>query len=107
MSLRDKQSHFVFLLSKLVAWVYAQGWALTLGEGYRSDSSGHMPGSLHYIKLAQDLNLFVNGNWMASDCPEWRATGKYWKSLDPLCAWGGDFQTGDFNHFSLKHGERS
>lgn len=62
-----------------------------------------MPGSLHYSRLAADLNLFVDGKWRKTDCIEWRAIGAYWESLDPLCRWGGRFTSGDFNHFSLAH----
>lgn len=60
-----------------------------------------MAGSLHYEKLAQDLNLFVNDVYQAKDCKEWQWIGAYWKSLHPLCRWGGDFASVDLNHVSL------
>ena len=103
MTLREKQSYFAVLLAKLILWISDQGWAVTLGESYRGDAKGHMPGSLHYVRLAQDLNLFVGGKWMTANCPEWQKIGTFWKSLDPLCAWGGDFGSVDLNHVSLKH----
>lgn len=103
MSLREKQSLFVFLLAKLVRFIESNGWELTLGEGFRSDLKGHMPGSLHYVKLAQDLNLFVGGKYIEGEHPAWPVIGSFWKSLHPLCAWGGDFVSRDFNHFSLAH----
>ena len=97
-----RQKLFVRLLAQLIVWIYEQGWELTLGEGYRSDGHGHMPLSLHYSKLAQDLNLFVGDRYIVdTDAAEWQAIGAYWKALDPLCAWGGDFSTRDGNHVSV------
>lgn len=108
MNLREKQSYFCNLLARLIVWIYEQGWQVTLGDGLRSDGHGHMPSSLHYIGLAQDLNLFVNGEWKDRSCPEWEAIGQHWKALDPLlCAWGGDFKSVDLNHFSLRHEGRA
>lgn len=104
LSLIQKQKLFAKLLALLIIWIYAQGWELTLGEGYRADGNGHMPGSLHYAKLAQDLNLFVKGQFMTKDCPEWQAIGKKWLSMNPLCAWGGTFTSVDLNHVSIKEG---
>jgi len=106
-TLLQKQQLFGFLLQQLIGWIYANGWAVTLGEGYRSDGQGHMPGSLHYERLAQDLNLFVGNDWKETDCPEWQAIGTAWKSFNPLCRWGGDFQEIDLNHFSLEHNGRA
>lgn len=106
LSLRAKQSLFVLLIGRLITYVYAQGWELTLADGYRPDMKGHMPGSLHYIRLALDLNLFVDGKWIADgDHPAWVAIGEYWEGLNPLCRWGGRFQDG--NHFSLAHGGKA
>lgn len=111
--LRETQSLFVRLLALLFVYAHTQGYELTLGEGLRSDHAGHMPNSNHYRALAQDLNLFVNGIWKPRACAEWDDLGAYWKSLHPLCRWGGDFMTRnaltgkdepqmDLNHFSLE-----
>lgn len=102
MTFREKQSRLVQLVGRLIEHVYSKpGWALTFSDARPTKPFGHMPGSLHYIGLAIDLNLFVNGDWKDADCPEWRELGAYWQSLDPMCAWGGNW--GDFNHFSLRH----
>lgn len=62
--------------------------------------------SLHYIRLAQDLNLFVDGKYISDgDHPAWKAIGEKWESLHPLARWGGRFQ--DANHVSLTHEGRS
>lgn len=90
-------------LGKLINFAYASGYQFTLGEGYRSDSQGHMAGSLHYTRLAQDLNLFVGGEYVTINHPAWHKLGEFWKNLDPLCKWGGDFSSRDYNHFSLTH----
>lgn len=103
MSLLEKQWLFTECLGKLIAHTYSKGWKLSLGDGYRPDQKGHMKGSLHYSRLAQDLNLFVGGVWITKDHPAWHELGRFWLSLDPLCAWGGEFQSVDLNHFSVEH----
>lgn len=111
MSLREKQSLFARYLARLILWIEAQGWEITLSEGYVGDTDAadgdydgpHVRGGLHYLKLAQDFNLFVSGKLKATSCPEWYAVGQYWKTLDPQCAWGGDFKSQDYNHVSLRH----
>ena len=111
-SLRQQQSLFVKCLGALLIYATQQGYELTLGEGYiqspRKTRGGqlvsdgvHMSGSLHYVKLAQDLNLFVNGVYQPVDCPEWRDIGEFWETLDPACRWGGRFSSVDLNHFSI------
>jgi hypothetical protein len=104
-TLRQQQSLFAKLLAWHIAWIYeVDGWAVTFADVYRPDKSGHMDGSLHYIRLAADLNLFVDGIWQTEDCPQWRLIGSHWKSLDPDARWGGDFKTLDLDHFSLEWG---
>ena len=97
--MREKQSLFVKLVGVLICYATARGWELTFGDFYRGDRSGHMANSLHYDRLAADMNLFVEGEWRQSDSVEWQDLGRVWKALHPLATWGGDFA--DFNHFSL------
>jgi hypothetical protein len=105
-TLREKQSLFVCLLGRLIAHVYGRGWELTLGEGYRGDRQGHMRGSLHYDRLAQDLNLFINNRWISDGSdPAWLEIGEEWERMHQLCRWGGRF--GDANHFSLADSSRA
>lgn len=105
MRLRKKQSLHVQLFAKLIHKAYDEGWELTWGDAARIDRRGHMPGSLHYSRLAVDVNLFVDGEWISDGShPAWEVLGEFWESLHPLCAWGGRF--GDANHFSIKHGGR-
>ena len=104
MNLLDKQQLFSRLVGTLLVWIYQQDTlAVTFGDFNRPDQKGHMANSLHYIRLAADLNLFVDGVFQQGDCPAWQAIGAKGKSLNPLCAWGGDFKSRDENHFSLMH----
>ena len=102
--MQQKQSKFVQLIGKLIAFTYSQGYEFTFGDAWRADGKGHIANSFHYIRLAIDLNLFVGGKWISIYSPEWQLLGDYWKSLDPECTWGGDFKQLDYNHFS--YGEK-
>lgn len=103
-----RQRLFVRLLGLLINYVYwPEGgrkdvWEFSLGEGFDSErDGGHMHRSLHYVKLAQDLNLFVNGEYITDgDHPAYKEIGTFWESLHPLARWGGRF--GDANHFSVE-----
>lgn len=102
MTLREKQSLFVRLIGEFIEWVYAQGYQLTFGESYDDDGIGHMKNSNHYIRLAQDFNLFVDGKYIADGHhPVYTFLGNKWESMHTLCRWGGRFN--DANHFSLEH----
>jgi hypothetical protein len=56
--------------------------------------------SNHRIGLAEDFNLFKNGNYLTKT-EDWKIIGEWWEKLHPLCRWGGRFNDG--NHFSLEH----
>lgn len=110
MTLSEKQRKFTALVGKLITWAYANGLELTFGDAYRSPEQAALNAqkgvgiakSLHTQRLAVDLMLFVNGVWQTA--PEaYQPLGDYWKSLDPECAWGGDFKMKDAVHFSLSH----
>lgn len=103
MSLLQKQQAFAAAVGRLLTYITARGWAVTFGDAWRPDMKGHMPGSMHYIRLAVDLNLFVAGAWVAKDHPAWQELGAVWKAMDPQARWGGDFKSVDLNHFSFEH----
>jgi len=103
MRLRQKQSLHVKLFGQLIQRAYELGYELTWGDAARIDRRGHMPNSLHYVRLAVDVNLFVDGEWISDGShPSWSVLGEYWENLHPLARWGGRF--GDANHFSITHG---
>ena len=96
--LREKQSLFAKFLPILISYIYASGYEVTIGDVFAT--SGHKRGSFHYRKLAVDLNLFKDGNYLRSTKSH-KVFGQFWKSLHPLCSWGGDFKRKDGNHYSF------
>lgn len=118
MTLGEKQRLFVSLIGKLIAWAYSNNYELSFGEAVRTkeqaaanaNSGAGISNSLHLIRLAVDLNLFVDSSVdidddiYQKDSSAYRPLGEYWKTLHPLCRWGGDFKgRPDGNHFSLEH----
>ena len=61
--------------------------------------SKHKRRGLHPKKLAIDLNLFKHGKYLIKT-EDHAFLGKFWKSLDSMCTWGGDFKRKDGNHYS-------
>lgn len=116
MTLLQKQQLFAKLLAQLITFIVGHAdWAVTMGEGYVGDTDGkdgdhdgpHMTGGAHYSKLGQDLNLFVQGHWVTGWHPAWDEIGATWTGLHPLCRWGGNFASKDYNHVSLFHDGKS
>ena len=104
MTLRQKQSLFARCMAQLIIEMYARGYEVTLAESYRRKGVGWAK-SLHRKRLAQDLNLFLNGRYLTSTKAH-EQFGIWWERLGmrkqiPLC-WGGRFNDG--NHYSLSHG---
>lgn len=121
LSLKEKQSLFARLFSEFILWASAQedpelgAYVVTFAEVWRSDGRGHKPNSLHYDRLAGDLNFYLGGRYMdglamvpgklgAWQAARWEFVGKKWESMHPLCRWGGRFN--DSNHFSITDGGR-
>lgn len=105
------------LLGLFLVWIYEQPrYAVAGGELERSKaqaqvnatSGAGIVNSLHLICLAIDLKLFIDGVYQ-TESEAYRALGEKWKSLHPLCRWGGDFKDRDGNpkpdgnHFSIEH----
>jgi hypothetical protein len=110
--LLERQFLFTRCLGLLLRYIHTlPGVEVTMGEGYIGDSidkphedTPHVRNSLHFRRLAVDLNLFVEGKYVTGEHPLWYTIGDYWKSLSPECRWGGDFKARDFNHFSIQYG---
>jgi len=100
LSLRKKQSDFVHMVSLLIAYAYQNGYELTFGDAWAQ--SGHKNNSLHYDRLAIDLNLFKNGKYMLST-EDHRQLGEFWELIGG--SWGGHYDDG--NHYSLEHEGRT
>ena len=95
-SLREKQSKFTYMVALLILYAYALGYELTFGDAYAT--TGHSVNSFHYKRLAIDLNLFKNGEYLTKT-EDHRPLGEFWKSLGGT--WGGDFTRKDGNHYSF------
>lgn len=110
MTLAQKQRLFVRLLPDLITFAYAQGYEISLGEAWRSPEEAKrlaalgkgVTRSLHCDRLAIDLNLFKQGNWLQTSEAH-RPLGEHWEALSPLCCWGGRFDRADGNHYSVTH----
>jgi hypothetical protein len=111
MSLSKTQQEFTECVAKLITYAYQHGYKLTFGDAYRdprvhgdfgekkSYASKH---SVHKVRLAVDLNLFVDGEYITSgDHAAYQQLGYYWKTLHPFAVWGGVFN--DANHFSFEY----
>lgn len=111
MKLGEKQQLFTANIGRLILWAYSKGYRLTFGEVYRTPEQARanaksgkgISNSLHIIRLAVDLNLFVEGIYQTNS-EAYQVLGDYWKTLHPLNRWGGDFKSRpDGNHFSMTH----
>lgn len=109
MLLSDHQQKFAHDVAKLIETIYKNGQEVTFGESWRSDEqqaiyiksgASKRKRSAHQDKLAIDLNLFID-NVYQTKTAAYKPLGKYWKSLDPLNIWGGDWGW-DGNHFERK-----
>ena len=114
MTLSQRQRLFARLLPRLIDYIYAEGYEVSFGETWRSPETIKLYAkqgkgsstSLHGERLAGDLNLFKNGHYLTRT--EHHAKfGEYWKSLHPLCRWGGDFSRPDGNHYSIAYSGRA
>lgn len=108
MTLGEKQRLFAGLVGKLLVHIYESGYEVSLDWAYRppevaayySTIGVGIRSSLHTLKLAVDLNLFLDGKWMR-ETDAHKGFGEWWEKQHELCRWGGRF--GDGNHYSMEH----
>ena len=95
------------LLPRLIDKAHELGFEIRGGDLFRDPRAfGAMgePGpygnkySCHKAKLAIDLNLFRNGEYLTTT-EDHRPLGEWWELQHELTCWGGRF--GDANHYSL------
>ncbi len=103
MLFKDRQHLFARLLPLLILYMDSNGYEVTLGN---TTAPTNHKNSLHPMKLAIDLNLFLNGKYLRSTKAH-EQFGRFWKSLHPLCRWGGDFFKPDGNHYSVEYRGRA
>lgn len=106
--LRDKRVRFSKRISTLILWGNThEGWEVVLGQDFDEadpkEKRRHCKGSLHYLGLANDLALYINGVYQEAS-EAYKPLGDMWKSYDPEDCWGGDFKKADGNHFSITYG---
>jgi len=95
------------MVPRLIDKAHELGFDVTLGDGYRDPrlhgamgvklGYGH-PKSAHKIRLAIDLNLFRNGEFL-EQTSDHQPLGEWWESQGG--SWGGRFNDG--NHYALEH----
>lgn len=98
----------------LVQHAGSLGYGVALGEAWRSPQQAQwnaqhglgIAHSLHIEKLAIDLNLFKRDpnsiNWIyITDDEGHKDLGVWWKARGADHKWGGDFQSRDWNHYSI------
>lgn len=120
MKLSEKRALFTRLLAELIVWAHQNHMMVALDEVKRSQAAANanaasgkgISNSLHLIPLAADLILYKDDPTTPdiieydykSDSASYKKLGDKWKSMHPLCRWGGDFtKPVDGNHFSLEH----
>lgn len=95
--LRPMQARFTSMLARLVLHAEGLGYEVVIDYVRRCrDCPVGIPASLHKKKLAADLNLFRDGQYLTKS-EDYRPLGEYWEYLGG--SWGGRF--GDGNHFSV------
>lgn len=112
LTLGQKQRLFARLLAKLLDHAHELGFEVTMGEVWRStatarvmhDQGRGIANSLHTERLAVDINLFRDGQYV-TDGDAHQALGEWWEKQHELCRWGGRFRDG--NHYSITHGGRA
>jgi len=108
MSLGEMQEKQVSMLARLVIYGESLGCRFRQGDAYRDRRTNGEWGekigysaahSVHKIKLANDLNLFIDGEWIInSDHPMWIVLHDYWELMG-----GAPMIENDANHFSQEY----
>ncbi len=102
MSLRKRQSEFAKNIPGLINKAISLGFEVTLGDAYRDPRCPYgSRSSRHKSRLAIDLNLFRQGEYMTGTSDH-RQLGEWWEAQGGI--WGGRFQDG--NHYEWPISQR-
>lgn len=104
--LRDKRIIFSIDLANIVLWGNAhEHWEVAVGRDFdeANEKLRHRKGSLHYLGLANDLALYIDGVYQEAT-EAYQEIGNKWKSYRLDNNWGGDFEKKDGNHISISYG---
>ena len=105
MKLSEHQQVFAQHIALLIQYAKAIGYEVTFGDAFRDPrvhgeygvkKSYASAKSEHKRRLAVDLNLFENGNYLGST-DDHEVLGAFWESLDERNRWGGRWDDG--NHY--------
>lgn len=110
MKLWERQSIFVYNVSKLIHYIFNEGYFCTFGEAYRTPLQAEVyekqgkgiKSSLHCKRLAVDLNLFSPSGEYLMRSQSHKKFGDYWITLHKDNVWGGSFNRADGNHYEMK-----
>jgi hypothetical protein len=129
MTLAEKRCKFTSLLARWITEATKLGYYVALDEArvinprlvygpfpgskskVKADDATHKTGSMHYLGLAADVNLFYRAYDGADltyirdgDSNDWKNLAALWESLDKSCTSGRRW--GDANHLSFEEGSR-
>lgn len=98
--LSERQMVFSRKIGVLIQVACEMGFDITLGESYtpNPEATGHNRNGVHGLKLAQDLNLFKDGEYL-TETEEHKPLGEVWEAMGGT--WGGRFRSPDGNHYSM------
>lgn len=95
------EKNFIMFMLEAKVWAEENNIIITEGCGYCVKPGHHRPKSLHYDKLARDLNLYFDGVYLEKG----PIMESYHKQLHEI--WkkygGADAITGDLNHYSVDY----
>jgi hypothetical protein len=109
-TLMDEQEVFSQNICKLIEYINAKGYHVTLGEAYRTHEQAliyaheglGIKNSLHCERLAMDLNIISREGKLLSSVEELMPFGEYWESLNEYNVWGGKWtHRPDSDHFQM------
>jgi hypothetical protein len=111
MKLSSLQSTFAVNVALLILEMSKPPFTCTLGEAFRTSEQAAwdaargigIKDSQHCKRLAVDLMIFHDGVW-CTDGESYRPFGEYWKTLNSLNRFGGDFARKDWVHFEMQEG---
>ena len=100
MTLSQKQQAFTRAIVDLISYGHSLGYGFTLGDAFRADTCTHgHKNSTHRVRLALDLNLFIDGVYITDGNHEaWYLLHDYWDLIG-----GSQRISEDMNHFSFSH----
>ena len=100
--------NFSRMVKHLLSKIHGHGYEATFGHAFRcEDCKTGSENSLHKMRLAIDINLFKDGQYLTRT-EDYKFFGLYWETLGG--SWGGRFldkegrPKPDGNHFSLEFG---